>query len=495
MPSSFSRRLSVGAEIVPEGGVHFRVWAPDRKNADVILESENHASSHKVCCRLQSENDGHFAGHIAEAHAGALYRFRLDGGPQPYPDPASRFQPQGPHGPSEVIDPIDFKWTDQNWNGIGAEGQVLYEMHIGTFSKEGTWDAAGRELNEVADCGVTVLEVMPLADFPGRFGWGYDGVNLFAPTRLYGRPENFRHFVNRAHELGLGVILDVVYNHLGPDGNYLAQYARDYFSTRYQCEWGEALNFDGPNSGPVREYFLANVTYWIEEFHLDGFRIDATQQIFDSSQDHILAAITRTAREAARLRSTLIVGENEPQKAIHFLPHAQGGHGIDAMWNDDFHHSAMVAMTGRADAYYTDYRGTPQEFISAIKWGYLYQGQWYAWQKQPRGTPTLDLPPWKFINFLQNHDQLANSGTGKRAHLLTSPSRYRAITAMFLLAPQTPMFFQGQEFAASAPFSTSLIRRRRSHGRSPKGERSFLRNSGYWRRPRCKRVFLIPAIR
>jgi len=240
---------------------------------------------------------------------------------------------------------------------------------------------------------------MPLADFPGRFGWGYDGVNLFAPTRLYGRPENFRHFVNRAHEVGLGVILDVVYNHLGPDGNYLAQYARDYFTNRYQCEWGEALNFDGPNSGPVREYFLANATYWIEEFHLDGFRIDATQQIFDSSQDHILAAITRTAREAARLRSTLIVGENEPQWAIHFLPHAQGGHGIDAMWNDDFHHSAMVAMTGRADAYYTDYRGTPQEFISAIKRGYLYQGQWYVWQKQPRGTPNTRFTALEVYQF------------------------------------------------------------------------------------------------
>ena len=451
-PHAISRRLPVGAEIVPEGGVHFRVWAPDHKNVDVVLESENHTSSEDVCSRLQSENEGYFAGHIAEAYAGVLYRLRLDDGPQPYPDPASRFQPQGPHGPSEVIDPIDFKWTDNDWKGIGAEGQVLYEIHIGTFSKEGTWEAAETELAELAALGITALEIMPVADFPGRFGWGYDGVNLFAPTRLYGRPENFRHFVNRAHQAGLGVILDIVYNHLGPDGNHLAQYSRDYFSTRYQSEWGDAPNFDGSNSGPVREYFLANVTYWIEEFHLDGFRIDATQQIFDSSRDHILAAITRTAREVARPRSTLTVGENEPQNAVHFLPSAKGGHALDAMWNDDFHHSAMVAMTGRADAYYTDYRGTPQEFISAIKRGYLYQGQWYVWQKQPRGTPTLDLPPWKFINFLQNHDQLANSGTGKRAHLLTSPSRYRAITAMFLLAPQTPMLFQGQEFAASAPF-------------------------------------------
>jgi len=351
-----------------------------------------------------------------------------------------------------VIDPTEFEWTDGVWKGVGVKGQVLYEMHIGTFTQEGSWDAAFRELAELADTGITVLEIMPLADFPGRFGWGYDGVNLFAPMRLYGRPEAFRRFVNRAHEVGLGVILDVVYNHLGPDGNYLWQYARDYFSTRYECEWGDALNFDGPNSGPVREYFLANIAYWIREFHLDGFRIDATQQIFDSSDEHILAAITRKVREAGHPRSTLVVGENEPQKAVNFLPYDKGGYDIDTMWNDDFHHSAMVAVTGRADAYYSDYRGTPQKFIAAIKWGYLYQGQWYAWQKQPRGTPALDLPPWKFVNFLQNHDQLANSGSGKRAHLLTSPSRYRAITAVFLLAPQTPMLFQGQEFAASSPF-------------------------------------------
>jgi maltooligosyltrehalose trehalohydrolase len=185
----------------------------------------------------------------------------------------------------------------------------------------------------------------------------------------------------------------------------LRQFARDYFSTRYHSEWGDTLNFDGPNSGPVREYILANVAYWIQEFHLDGFRIDATQQIFDSSDEHILAAITRNAQEVAHPRSVLLVGENEPQKALHFLPRENGGFGIDQMWNDDFHHSAMVAMTGRADAYYSDYRGTPQEFVSAIKWGYLYQGQWYAWQKQPRGTPTLDLPPWKFVNFLQNHER------------------------------------------------------------------------------------------
>ena len=210
------------------------------------------------------------------------------------------------------------------------------------------------------------------------------------------------------------MILDVVYNHLGPDGNYLWEFARDYFSTHYRSEWGDAINFDGPNCSHVREYFLANATYWIQEFHLDGLRIDATQQIFDSSRDHILAAITQKVREAAHPRSTLIVGENEPQKAVYFLPCKEGGYGIDTMWNDDFHHSCMVAMTGRADAYYSDHRGTPQEFVSAVKRGYLYQGQWYSWQKQPRGTPVLRLAPWKFVNFLQNHDRLGQPGVGRR---------------------------------------------------------------------------------
>lgn len=450
---AFSRRLPVGAELSPEGGVHFRVWAPDRKQVKVILEQcERHAPYVPDSHALPAEEAGYFSVFVPDVGAGTLYRYCLGEDPRPYPDPASRFQPQGPHGPSQVIDPTTFEWTDHSWGGLSPKDKVIYEMHIGTFTQEGTWDAANRELAELADIGVTVLEVMPVADFPGRFGWGYDGVNLFAPTRLYGQPDNFRRFVNEAHKVGLGVILDVVYNHLGPDGNYLWEFARDYFSTHYRSEWGDAINFDGPNCSHVREYFLANATYWIQEFHLDGLRIDATQQIFDSSRDHILAAITQKVREAAHPRSILIVGENEPQEAVYFLPCEEGGYGIDTMWNDDFHHSCMVALTGRADAYYSDHRGTPQEFVSAVKRGYLYQGQWYSWQKQPRGTPVLRLAPWKFVNFLQNHDQLANSGSGKRAHFLTSPSRFRAITATFLLAPQTPMLFQGQEFAASSPF-------------------------------------------
>jgi len=453
MEPESKKLLPVGAEVRSDGGVFFRVWAPRRGRVEAIVgNSHGESNQQSFTIELRPEENGYFSGHAAEASPGMTYRYRLDGDSYLYPDPASRFQPQGPHGPSEIIESAKFQWTDQTWQGISSEGQVLYEMHIGTFSREGTWEAAGRELKELADFGITVIEVMPIADFPGRFGWGYDGVNLFAPSRLYGRPDDFRRFIDRAHEAGLGVILDVVYNHLGPDGNYLGQFSEDYFTDRYHCEWGAAINFDGANCRPVREYFLANAAYWIQEFHLDGLRIDATQQIYDSSSDHILAVITRRVREVASPRSVLIVGENEPQKAKFVLPEARGGYGIDTLWNDDFHHSAMVAMTGRADAYYSDYRGSPQEFISAMKWGYLYQGQFYSWQKQRRGTASFSLQPKKFVNYIQNHDQLANSGSGQRCHDLTSPSRYRAITTLFLLAPQTPMLFQGQEFAASSPF-------------------------------------------
>src|SRR5206468_11597027 len=239
---------------------------------------------------------------------------------------------------SEIIDPAAFPWTDAGWPGVTPTGQVIYEMHVGTFTPEGTWAAAARELPALKDLGVTVVEVMPVADFAGTFGWGYDGVDLFAPTRLYGEPDGFRRFVDRAHELGLGVILDVVYNHLGPDGNYLKEFSEHYFTDRYANEWGEAINFDGEHAGPVRDFFLSNAEYWIEEYHLDGLRLDATQQIFDASPEHILAALARRVRAAAGGRATLLVAENEPQDVRIVKPLEAGGYGLDAVWNDDFHH-------------------------------------------------------------------------------------------------------------------------------------------------------------
>jgi maltooligosyltrehalose trehalohydrolase len=439
------RRLPIGAEPQLGSGVHFRVWAP--RCREVVVEI---GGLEPVA--LQPETDGYFSLWSAPARAGMRYRFRLDQGEKALPDPASRFQPEGPHGPSEIVDPGDFAWTDSAWRGHAREQLIIYEMHVGTFTPDGSWEAASRELSALAELGITCLEIMPVAEFPGRFGWGYDGVNLFAPTRLYGRPNDFRRFVDRAHALGIAVILDVVYNHFGPNGNYLKSFSAAYFTDRYDNEWGEAINFDGPDAGPAREFFVANAGYWIDEYHLDGLRLDATQQIFDRSEDHIIAAIVRQVRSAGRGRTTFVVGENEQQQARLVRPAEHGGCGLDALWNDDFHHSAMVALTGHHEAYYSDYRGRPREFVAAAKHGFLYQGQRYQWQRKARGSPALDLPAECFVVFLQNHDQIANSATGKRCHALTSPGRLRAMTAYFLLMPGIPMLFQGQEFAASSPF-------------------------------------------
>ena len=444
------RRLPVGAEVQASGGVHFRVWAPRRKRVEVLLEQAVGARS-AAAYELESDSVGYFSGLLLDAAPGMLYRYRLDD-EKSYPDPVSRFQPEGPHGPSQIVDPAAFGWTDRAWCGIHIQGQVIYEMHVGTFTRPGTWEAAACELETLAGLGITVLEVMPVADFTGLFGWGYDGVDLYAPTRLYGTPDDFRRFVDRAHRTGLAVILDVVYNHFGPEGAYFTEFSDHYFTDRYENEWGKPINFDGKNSAPVREFIIANAGYWIDEFHVDGLRLDATQQIFDSSSPHVLEEITRGARAAAHGRGIIIVAENEPQQVKLIRPPDQGGYGMDALWNDDFHHTATVAMTGRNEAYYTDYHGAPQEIVSALKWGYLYQGQRYSWQKQRRGTPAFGIRPAGFINYIQNHDQVANSGLGLRVHLLTTPGRYRAMTALMLLAPGTPMLFQGEEFASSSPF-------------------------------------------
>jgi len=443
--SSISRRLPIGAEVSADG-VHFRVWAPRRHAVEVIFEDRDEPLV------LSAEEDGYFSGWAPQANAGTRYSFRLDGGQKCYPDPASRFQPDRVHGVSEVVDPARFRWTDDKWPGITPEGQVLYEMHVGTFTPEGTWDSAANELAELKELGITCIEMMPVADFPGRFGWGYDGVDLFAPTALYGSPDDLRLFVDRAHAVGIGVILDVVYNHIGPDGNYLKEFSDFYFSKKHKNDWGESLNFDDVGSGGVREYFISNARYWVSEYHFDGFRFDATQAIVDDSKEHVLKAITLAARQAAGRRRIYLITENEPQETRIVRPIDRGGYGMDALWNDDFHHGATVALIGRNEAYFTDYRGNPQEFIAAVKWGYLYQGQQYLWQGKRRGTPAFDLPHTAFVNYIQNHDQIANYAHGQRIHELSSLAQFRAMTALLLLAPQTPLLFQGQEFAASSSF-------------------------------------------
>src|SRR5947208_8793979 len=450
--STAKRRYPICAEVIGENQTHFRVWAPKTRELDVVIEPGQ--NSKRTFHALSPEQGGYYSGAL-DVGVDTRYWFRVNSGEKFYPDPTSRFQPEGPHGPSWIIDPRQFQWTDSQWPGpaaTGLKGQIIYEMHIGTFTKEGTWRAATERLPELARIGITVVEIMPIADFPGKFGWGYDGVDLFAPSHLYGTPDDLRAFVDRAHSLGLGVILDVVYNHFGPDGNYLGVYSNDYLTRENENDWGDSINFDGPNSGPVREFFISNGRYWIDEFHFDGFRFDATQSIFDKSDEYIIGAVGRAARKAAGKRSIILVAENESQETKMARAKAEGGDDLDGLWNDDWHHSAVVAMTGRNEAYFSDYRGTPQEFVSIAKYGYLYQGQPYSWQEAQRGYPAFDLLPQTFIAFLENHDQISNFALGDRLRTQTSPGMYRAMTALLLLGPWTPLLFQGQEFGATSPF-------------------------------------------
>ncbi len=451
------RQFTVGAEVHTKGGVHFRVWAPKRQRVELLLADQPDQLADAARFELQAEEDGHFAAFVESARAGQLYAFSLDDDERALPDPATRFQPSGPSGWSQIVDPRRYEWRDHDWPGLSETGQVLYEMHIGTFTPEGTWLAAIKQLPELKAAGFTILEVMPVSDFLGEFGWGYDGVCMYAPTRLYGSPDDMRRFVDEAHAVGLGVILDVVYNHFGAIGNYLGEFSDDYHTQRYANEWSSAINFDDHRSQPVRDFFIDNARYWIEEFHLDGYRFDATQSIHDASPTHVIGEITQAARKAAGKKSIYLAAENEPQDVRTVRPvkskgNEPGGHGMDAAWNDDFHHSSRVRLTSFAEAYYSDFHGTAAELLAAVKRGFIYQGQWSFHQKKPRGTPTTGLPANKFITFLQNHDQVANSATGARIHQLAQPGCLRAMTALWLLAPQTPLFFQGQEFAASSPF-------------------------------------------
>lgn len=470
------RHYPVGAEFT-NSGVHFRVWAPAAKRIHVVIKNNPEKFA------MTQEQDGYKSLMIPSVKPGDLYQFQMDDDEHLYPDPASRAQPAGPHGPSMVIDSATFIWSDEDWQGVQHQNNVIYEMHIGTFTQAGTFRAAALEFNELVKLGITIIELMPVNEFDGEFGWGYDGVDLYAPYHVYGAPDDLRFFIDKAHAAGLAVILDVVYNHVGSSGCYLTKFSADYFSTRYKSEWGDSLNFDGKNSAPVREFIINNTLYWIEEFHFDGFRVDATQQIFDASDEHILAAIVRHARAAAGKRTLYIAGENEPQNIHLVKSQNKEGYGFDALWNDDFHHSARVAATGRTAAYFSDYSGGVQEFISNLKYSFLYQGQYYSWQKKQRGTPTYGIPAQQFIHYLQNHDQIANSGRGKRLHQLTQPALMRALTTILLLGPQAPLIFQGQEFGATTPFLYFADNPKELADAVAKGRKEFLHQFPYLAQP------------
>ena len=425
-----------------DDGVLFTVWAPAQSAVALAIVDDADR-------RMERSADGFFTLDVRGARAGQRYWFRLRQGLRP--DPASRFQPEGPLGPSQIVDTSTFEWSDASWRGaVPAHRNVLYELHVGTFTKEGTYAAAIEHLPYLQELGVTTLEIMPLAEFAGRFGWGYDGVDLFAPTHLYGAPHDLQRFVDAAHRRGLAVILDVVYNHFGPVGNFFPE-----FSTTVRGrpgEWGDSINYDGEGSAPVREFVIQNAAYWIREYHFDGLRIDATQGIHDTSSEHIVSEVSHAVRAAAKGRQVFLVGESEPQDTRLLKGAGAYRDGLDALWNEDWHHAAFVALTGRPHAYFTDYLGGAQEFASMARHGFLYQGQWYSWQKQSRGGFSIGLAGARTVWFLENHDQVANTGLGGRLYHEVDHARWRALTALLLLGPAVPMLFQGQEFGSSRPF-------------------------------------------
>lgn len=442
---STAEQLSPGAWIDDAGSARFRVWSAEASSVELLIEGESSPRA------MQRDADGYFALTTRDVSVGALYRYRVDGR-GPWPDPCSRFQPEGPHGPSQLVRPSDYRWRDHDWRGIELHGQVIYELHVGTFTAAGTFDAALERLRWLKEIGITVIELLPVAEFPGRWGWGYDGVQLYAPFHGYGDHEALKRFVDSAHENGLGVILDVVYNHLGPDGNYLRCFSDHYFSKRHKTEWGEAWNLCDDHARGARDLIVHNACYWLREFHVDGFRLDATQAISDDSSCHVVAETVERARAAAAPRKIIFVAEDEPQRGPKLLAPNEGGWGIDAMWNDDFHHAATVALTGSRDGYFHDYTGRAQEFVSALRHGFLYQGQHYHWQKKPRGGALRPSRSAAFVHFLQNHDQVGNAYASQRVHVQAHAGRHRALVALTLLGPQTPLLFMGEEFGSSRPF-------------------------------------------
>ncbi len=441
---SHAPRPSVGAWPTRDG-VDFRVWAPAAESVELDLDGAKPLP--------MTKSDGIFALTVPDASVGTRYRYRIDG-KGPFPDPASRFQPDGVHGPSEVVDASTFTWSDEVWKGIEPEALVIYELHVGTFTKAGTFAAATALLPKLVDLGITAVEVMPLADFPGERGWGYDGVSLYAPARCYGKPDDFRRFVDTAHRLGLAVIVDVVYNHLGPDGNYLSCFSPYYFSTTHHTDWGTGPNFDGEESERVEDFFIDNALLWINDYHADGLRLDATHAIMDEGERHILDLLTDRVHQAGRDRNrrTLVIAEDERNQVTLIQPRASGGFSMDAVWADDFHHQVRRALTGESDGYYADYTGSAEDIATTLKKGWFYCGQPSLRKRIPRGSETHGVPPSRFVVCIQNHDQIGNRAFGERLNHQVDRAMYRAASALLLLAPQTPLLFMGQEWASSSPF-------------------------------------------
>jgi malto-oligosyltrehalose trehalohydrolase len=444
--SARSHSMPFGAELRDDGSVRFSLWAPAQKEVALRLAGRDGD------LELEREKSGWHSLVTEAAAAGSLYQFVLSDG-LAVPDPASRFQPQDVHGPSEVIDPRQYQWHDADWRGRPWHEAVIYELHVGCFTAAGNYDGVRERLGDLANLGVTAIELMPLADFPGRRNWGYDGVLPYAPDSSYGEPMQLKALIDAAHAAGIMVLLDVVYNHFGPDGNYLSLYAPQFFTERHHTPWGAAINFDGAGSRTVRDYFIHNALYWLTEFHFDGLRFDAVHAIIDDSPTHILAELAQHVRTALPGRAVHLVLENEHNEAS-LLERAPGGEPplYNAQWNDDVHHVLHVAATADSEGYYEDYVGRTRLLGRALAEGFAFQGEPMPYRGAPRGEPSSQLPPSAFIAFLQNHDQIGNRALGERITALASQSAIRAVSAVYLLAPQIPMIFMGEEWQCPQPF-------------------------------------------
>ncbi len=425
-----------GAELVPGGGVRFRLWAPAAKGVELsYLDS---------FLPMERKEEGFFEKTLPEAKAGDLYRYRIDGGLL-VPDPASRFQPQDVDGPSEVIDPSAFKWDEGGWTGRPWREAVIYELHVGCFSALGTYKGIEEKLGHLKSTGITAIELMPLADFAGRRNWGYDGVLPYAPDSAYGRPEDLKALVQAAHRAGLMVFLDVVYNHFGPKGNYLHAYAPQFFTDRHQTPWGAAIDF---HQKWVREYFIGNALYWLDEYRFDGLRLDAVHAIVDDSPRHVLLDLSQRIHRMEGERQIHLILENDANQA-RFL----GPGKFTAQWNDDSHHGYHVLATGEHDGYYVAYADAPARHLArCLAEGFAYQGEISIFSREKRGEPSTHLPPSAFVDFMQNHDQIGNRAFGERLLVLSEEKKIKALAAILLLAPSPPMLFMGEEWGCRQPF-------------------------------------------
>jgi maltooligosyltrehalose trehalohydrolase len=437
--------LTLGARPAA-GGVRFRTVGPATAQLTLVLHDGKAAGSYS----MPRDENGLFDRIVDGAAAGDRYSYRIDGG-EDRPDPASRFQPAGVHGPSQVVDPAAFSWTDQHWAGRTYRDLVVYELHVGTFSPEGTFAGATARLGALRDAGITVVELMPVADFPGNRNWGYDGVCLYAPSRAYGHPDDLRRLVDRAHGLGLSVMLDVVHSHLGPEGAYAPEFLPEYFSDRHSTPWGRALNLDGPGSAMVRRFIIDNVRHWIREYHFDGLRLDATHALIEDDPGAIVREIVHAARSESP-RPVFIHAEDHRNLARMVEDSEIGGWGLDGVWADDFHHVMRRLLAGDEHAYYADFQGTTAELARAIRQGWLFTGQTSVHLGTDRGTDPSRIPMYRFVVCLQNHDQIGNRAMGDRLHTDIAPEAWRAATTVLLTVPMTPLLFMGQEWSAGTPF-------------------------------------------